>query len=545
MSCLAKQNVLNAESVIRLHCPFQNCDKFYKNKKSLNEHLRLYPEHKPGGLPTSRKRVSLRQCAEKFLDDESNPYSRKQRVSELLNCLNDEELVDLVLPRIAKIVSPVDFLLHGTDGTRDFHSKLCKFRNELFLRFPELQALFCPEPSPSTGFYNQRQVFTEIVQKNKPYSCDWLLEIDNGSFFKDVVMPCVFRKQHSTFMEFSCGIVGSLAIGQKETQDVLRNKWGKKLEGAIGINPILSKDEIFGHLNDTRQELLKQIGLEFNEFGEVVGGHVDIEKYISLFLTQPGTQSVINTPNNCLIVMDYTDGFPWLKWSRHFKRETSVRVKLIEPYNLLSTVLTVALWLGNDDYETTKRCGHAVYKQLKELKTIKHPLTGQEIKIIRRTCGDGKERRLSTASSSAKSTYPIPEAPEHQSQLGNMKIICPEPVWTVSDAESCQKKFETELCGKAPTKEKRREFAKQNLGNTGRKNLNGTPLSEYYPGTAHLSFRSVETLCLRIAKIAAGKMSLFKLFYTDSDCIVPENIHNFPREGFFWFKPTKAPEIFL
>ena len=172
MSCRAKENVLNAESVILLHCPFQNCDKFYKNKKSLNEHLRLYPEHKLGGLPTSRKRVSLRQCADKFLDDESNPCSRKQRVSKLLNCLNNEELVDLVLPRIAKIVSPVVFLLHGTDGTHDFHSKLCKFINELFLRFRELQALFCPEPSPSTGFYNQRQVFTEIVQKNKPYSCE-------------------------------------------------------------------------------------------------------------------------------------------------------------------------------------------------------------------------------------------------------------------------------------------------------------------------------------------------------------------------------------
>ena len=138
--------------------------------------------------------------------------------------------------------------------------------------------------------------------------------------------------------------MGSLAIGQKETQDVLRNKWGKKLEGAIGINPILSKDEIFGHLNDTRQELLKQIGLEFNEFGEVVVDHVDIEKYISMLLIQPGTQSVINTPNNCLILMDYTDGFPWLKWSRHFTGETSVRVTLIEPYNFLSTVLTVALW---------------------------------------------------------------------------------------------------------------------------------------------------------------------------------------------------------
>ena len=108
-----------------------------------------------------------------------------------------------------------------------------------------------------------------------------------------------------------------------------------------------------------------------------------------------------------------------------------------------------------------------------------------------------------------------------------MKIICPEPVWTVSDAESCQEKFETELCGKAPTKEKHREFAKKNLGNTGRKNLNGTPLSDYYQGTAHLGFRSAETLCLRIAKIAAGK-----IWHTDSDCIVPENIHIFGGESF-------------
>jgi len=57
----------------------------------------------------------------------------------------------------------------------------------------------------------------------------------------------------------------------------------------------------------------KLVLLEFNEFGEVVLGHVDIEKYISLFLTQPGTSSVINTANNCLILMDYSDGFPWLK----------------------------------------------------------------------------------------------------------------------------------------------------------------------------------------------------------------------------------------
>ena len=75
-----------------------------------------------------------------------------------------------------------------------------------------------------------------------------------------------------------------------------------------------------------------------------------------------------------------------------------------------------------------------------------------------------------------------------------MKIICPEPVWTLSDAESYHKRFEADLCGKAPTKEKHREFAKQNLGNTGSKNLNCTPLSEYYPRTAQLGFQSAEAL---------------------------------------------------
>lgn len=212
------------------------------------------------------------------------------------------------------------------------------------------------------------------------------------ALFLEFLVPLVLKQEHSAFKEFSCGIARSFAIGQKETQDILRNKWGKKIQNVIGINPILSKDEIFGKLNDTRQELLERIGLEFNQFGEVVVGYVNVEKYITLFLSQSGTQSAITAPNNTIIIMDYTDSFPWLKWSRHFTGETSVRVKLIEPYNLLSTVLTVALWLGNDDYDTVKKCAGPVFKTLKELKTMRHPLSGKELKIVRRSCGDGKER---------------------------------------------------------------------------------------------------------------------------------------------------------
>jgi len=48
-----------------------------------------------------------------------------------------------------------------------------------------------------------------------------------------------------------------------------------------------------------------------------------------------------------------------------------------------------------------------------------------------------------------------------------------------------------------------------------------------------------------MTKIAAGKMCLCKLVYTDSDCIVPEDVHIFPREGFFGLNPTRHQKFFF
>lgn len=120
----------------------------------------------------------------------------------------------------------------------------------------------------------------------------------------------VFKTYYPAFKDFSCGVVGEFSINQKDTQDVLRNKWGKKLEKVLGINPVLSKDDTFRKLSDTHQESLEKVGLKFNEFGEVVVGCVDVEKYITLFLRQAGLQSAITAPNDTIIIMDYTDSFP-------------------------------------------------------------------------------------------------------------------------------------------------------------------------------------------------------------------------------------------
>ena len=65
-------------------------------------------------LPSTRVRVTAKECAEKFLDDEANPYTRKLRVKELFQLLTDDELKQFALPRIANIVTLAEFLLQGT-----------------------------------------------------------------------------------------------------------------------------------------------------------------------------------------------------------------------------------------------------------------------------------------------------------------------------------------------------------------------------------------------------------------------------------------------
>ena len=91
--------------------------------------------------------------------------------------------------------------------------------------------------------------------------------------------------------------------------------------------------------------------------------------------------------------------------------------------------------MGGDDFTTAKICGEKVYKQLTELKEIVHPISNQSLTVFRRTTADGKARRSSTGNSTACSSYPIPEAPEHVDQLGDMKIFFEEPSWSLEETE--------------------------------------------------------------------------------------------------------------
>ena len=94
--------------------------------------------------------------------------------------------------------------------------------------------------------------------------------------------------------------------------------------------------------------------------------------------------------------------------------------------------------MGGDDYDTVKVCGDNVYQQLKSLKEIVHPTTGQKLTVLRRTTADGKARRASTGSSTACSAFPIPEAPEHIDQLGDMKLLFVQPTWSLEETENAR-----------------------------------------------------------------------------------------------------------
>ena len=54
---------------------------------------------------------------------------------------------------------------------------------------------------------------------------------------------------------------------------------------------------------------------------------------------------------------------------------------------------------------------------------------------------DGCQRRSITGSSSASSCYPIPESTEHQKQLGDMRVICNDPVWKVEMTEKGEQQY--------------------------------------------------------------------------------------------------------
>lgn len=136
-------------------------------------------------------------------------------------------------------------------------------------------------------------------------------------------------------------------------------------------------------------------------------------------------ENAVKTPQGRIMIYHFTDLAPWLKWFRFSTGITTLRLKVVEPYNLQSLVITCGAYLGPDDYDTLSKCFDTLYKQILELNKVNLQAVGKEVYVIKRCTSDGKQRRIDSGNSSAKSSYPI--APEQVSQLGNMCIVCNVP----------------------------------------------------------------------------------------------------------------------
>lgn len=483
------------------------CSKEFETASGLRKHLTNYPGHKQ---EASSKPFPAPAAARDFVN--VAPHHRTARLKELLKLLTPEECLSLLLPQVAKFVPTSSFLFKKcwSAGKTLSEGKLGSELEVLMktlaenypvefvysLKQPSVSALFSPSnkccitknyttvtkvgqknckdwvkfiddlAAPTctnkstvselcTGLNLQEVNFT---QKEKAELSEFVLSYNNGEFFKHLLMPLVFKQNFRKFVQFAAGLVSNFNIGHNKYQNVVRNQLGKELEAILGVNIMVAKDDMTEELKEQKESLQESLSLKFNEYNGVIAAYTDVKKTIEWLLSKETLQNTILVPNGKLILYHYIDAFPWMQWSKFFNGETAIRLKLVEPHNLLSSIVTVCSWLGPDDYQHASNLGKETIKQLSELKTVYHPLLGEHVEIVVRAVADGCQRRSITGSSSASSTYPIPEAPEHQKQLGDMTITCKQPIWTVSMTETAEEDFKNWLGKRVDNAENRQLF---------------------------------------------------------------------------------------
>lgn len=491
------------------HCEYPECDKNYNSYNNLLRHYRANKQHKPDNLENKKKPNAVDVINEVFQSNISEG-TRSARIKEFVNRLTEEEINANQTGLAVEKISLYDVLLtkatvNGFVNTAILLREFTSLRDKLYETYPEVKAV-----AETTGRNNKSEVnnlssMVVFLLANKHLLSKAFLEAESGKIFREELMPLVFEKYQDNFVEFACGIVGSFCLGQKQLQDVLRNTWGKYIASVLGVNIIPPKAVIVNKLKQKKQELTELIGLHFEVHEDLVVAKINVSKYLEYLMSRPSVQISEIAPKNKMLVYQFTDLAPWLKWSRYFTAITTSRLKVVECHNLHRLVITAGVYLGPDDYDTIRQCFGSLYQEYANAREIVLPHCESPVQVLPRSCADGKQRRVDTGSSSSRSTYPIPDAPEHISLLGNMSVICTEPVWTFKDTQDLEEKWLQEQSTDTG-KQTRSEFAKNNLGNQGRLNTTTFDLKNYFPGSMHLAIRSAETLSIQIGMCAVGKL---------------------------------------
>ena len=407
----------------RFVCAYPGCKRSYSASKSLSFHYRIYPEHCPDDFHASTKKTTAKKACDEFLGNSLADNTRSARLKEVISRLTEEEVIKLLLPRVAKSVAPWQFLLKASENSsgQEQSKYVAEYVRDtisvLSPKYPEVSGLLCTAPLKTysaTEFVAMATTenIVELLRSKSKQLCDILLQFENGKCFKDVLMPMVYSRYERNFIDFACGLVNSFGISQWRLQHVLRNVWGKDLANILGIKIIPPQKVILSQVHSRREEMLQAAGVHFNETDSLVYATVNIQKYLEYLLSQPMFDMHSLTPKNKLIVYKYTDLAPFLRWSWHYNGLTTTRLKVVDTNNLQSLIITTGAYLGEDTYENMRL---AFLNANEELANLKHVwINSEKYELLVRGNADGKQRRLEVGNSTAMSSTPQVEAPEHR-----------------------------------------------------------------------------------------------------------------------------------
>lgn len=255
--------------VAKMTCP--SCEHRFSSKGNLSRHFVYFPEHRLVVEPF----LSCKEAVANFLDGDLSSYHRKARLRELFTKLSNEELAELALPRLAKLLSLSGFLYEkcrkksGEIKRESVKEEFCSLLENVCRTFPSIPRELPVKISPSVTklFHsgspmnllpqlstpdrrlaqfvddrsdNRMSLETLIIQ-NKTLACETLLNCCDGVVARDIFMPMFVEKYHEAFLEFGQGVVSTFGISQNQLNSFLRGHWGKKLEQKTGLNPILPR----------------------------------------------------------------------------------------------------------------------------------------------------------------------------------------------------------------------------------------------------------------------------------------------------------------
>lgn len=244
-----------------MNCGYETCNHSYASYNNLLRHYRENPSHahkvynlKGRGRP---KESSADDIISTVINEKLPPQTRSSQVKSFVSSLTLQELKTYCLPKLVKSVQPWEYIVESSKTSQGIQTSYISLhfvntRNYLALKYPELVGILFVNNTPPAHRENiiSQDELTKLLNQNKHLVCDWLAKSE--TIFKGILMPIIYKLNKAVFLDFACGVVGSLCVSQKITQDILRNTWGKKLEQVLGINIFPPKDTIVNTLNSKR-----------------------------------------------------------------------------------------------------------------------------------------------------------------------------------------------------------------------------------------------------------------------------------------------------